>query len=64
MLNHGRHVWTILYLAVLPSLAHAQYEVFDSNGVRIHYVEQGSGIPIVLVHGRNNTVQNWITPGY
>jgi hypothetical protein len=29
----------------------AQDQFFDSNGVRIRYVEQGSGPPVVLIHG-------------
>ena len=26
-------------------------QFFDSNGVRIRYVEAGSGAPVVLLHG-------------
>lgn len=33
---------------------------FDSNGVHIHYVEQGGGEPIVLVHGSRTTHRYWI----
>ena len=29
----------------------AQDQFFDSNGVRIRYVDQGSGPPVVLIHG-------------
>ncbi len=37
---------------------------FDSNGVRIRYVEQGQGPPIVLVHGYTGTLErHWINPG-
>ena len=31
-------------------------QFFDSNGVRIRYVEQGSGPPIVLLHGYTGTL--------
>jgi pimeloyl-ACP methyl ester carboxylesterase len=31
-------------------------QFFDSNGVRIRYVEQGSGPPIVLMHGYTGTL--------
>lgn len=47
----------------LASKASAQDRFFDSNGVRIRYVDQGSGQPIVLVHGLNNNVETWVTPG-
>ena len=37
---------------------------FDSNGVRIRYVEQGQGAPIVLLHGYTGTLErHWINPG-
>ena len=36
---------------------------FDSNGVRLRYVEQGDGQPIVLLHGNGNTLQSWIDAG-
>jgi pimeloyl-ACP methyl ester carboxylesterase len=39
--------------------AQPQDRFFDSNGVSIHYVEQGSGAPVLLLHGQGNTVQIW-----
>jgi pimeloyl-ACP methyl ester carboxylesterase len=37
---------------------------FDSNGVRIRYVEQGQGPPVVLMHGyTGNLERHWINPG-
>jgi hypothetical protein len=32
-------------------LVSAQDQFFDSDGVRIRYVDQGSGPPVVLIHG-------------
>src|SRR6188768_4509069 len=29
---------------------------FDSNGVRIRYVEQGEGAPVVMLHGYTGTL--------
>jgi pimeloyl-ACP methyl ester carboxylesterase len=38
---------------------------FDSNGVRIHYVDEGEGDPIVLVHGFAASLQgNWVAAGW
>ncbi|MBY0585896.1 alpha/beta hydrolase [bacterium] len=35
-------------------------QYFDSNGVRIRYVEQGEGIPVILLHGFLASVEiNW-----
>jgi pimeloyl-ACP methyl ester carboxylesterase len=37
---------------------------FDSHGVRIRYVEQGSGDPVLLIHGYTRNIEsNWIEPG-
>lgn len=37
---------------------------FNSNGVRIHYTSEGSGEPVVLVHGvAVNADLNWRRPG-
>lgn len=36
---------------------------FDSAGVGIHYEEQGSGAPVILVHGFASSARgNWIEP--
>ncbi len=38
---------------------------FDSNGVKIHYEDQGSGDPVVLVHGfAANAEHNWGLTGW
>jgi len=36
---------------------------FDSNGVRIHYLEQGTGEPVVLVHPLDSNARAWIANG-
>ena len=37
---------------------------FDSHGVRIRYVEQGQGAPVVLIHGYTGTLdRHFISPG-
>mgnify|MGYP001285145388 CR=1 FL=1 len=33
------------------------------NGVRLHYVERGSGEPIVLLHGNGSMIQDWVSSG-
>ena len=55
-----------LFLGALYTFAEGQLadQYFDSNGVRIRYVEQGSGDPILLVHGYTANVEvNWIETG-
>jgi pimeloyl-ACP methyl ester carboxylesterase len=47
-----------------PTLGSAQDRFFDSGGVQIRYMEQGSGEPIVLVHGyTSNVEENWVDHG-
>lgn len=37
---------------------------FDSDGVKIRYIEQGKGEPVVLVHGFTASAElNWVSPG-
>src|SRR6476469_3622468 len=35
----------------------------DVNGVRLHYVERGSGAPLVLLHGNGSMVQDFESSG-
>lgn len=38
---------------------------FDSNGVRIAYLDEGEGEPILLIHGfASNVATNWVEPGW
>src|SRR5205814_2372095 len=51
-------------IVALPSLALGQDKFFNSNGVQIRYVEQGSGEPIILVHGFSTDIErSWIETG-
>lgn len=50
--------------ATAPQPAVPQDHFFDSNGVRIRYVEQGQGPPVVLIHGyTGNLERHWMNPG-
>jgi pimeloyl-ACP methyl ester carboxylesterase len=43
---------TVLVVCCLaPRPGHAADDVFDSNGVKIRYVTEGDGEPVVLIHG-------------
>jgi len=56
-----------LGICLAPQLVCAQAlddKFFDSNGVRIRYVDQGAGEPIVLLHGQGNNVDAaWVQTG-
>ena len=60
-------VWTpVLLVSVLalaqdpPALADS---FFDSNGVKIHYVERGTGDAVILLHGNGGSIQDWVKSG-
>jgi pimeloyl-ACP methyl ester carboxylesterase len=40
-------------------------QTFDSDGVRIAFIDEGQGEPILLIHGFASSVKdNWIDPGW
>jgi pimeloyl-ACP methyl ester carboxylesterase len=54
----------LLALLFVAFQAQAGERYFDSGGVRIRYVEQGAGAPVVLVHGFTATIESsWIATG-
>lgn len=52
-------------LLALPAVGRgAEDGFFDSNGVKIHYVTEGRGEPVLLIHGFTSDVQGqWVAPG-
>ena len=38
-------------------------QFLDVNGVRLHYVERGSGTPLVLLHGNGSMIQDFESSG-
>jgi pimeloyl-ACP methyl ester carboxylesterase len=40
-------------------------QTFDSDGVRLAFIDEGGGEPIILIHGFASSVRtNWIEPGW
>lgn len=58
-----RQCLAVLVCLAVPTVALGQDKFFDSAGVKIHYIEQGTGEAVVLLHGRGNTVDLWTTTG-
>jgi pimeloyl-ACP methyl ester carboxylesterase len=50
-------------LAAVTAPAVSQDQFFDSDRVKIRYVERGRGEPIVLLHGGTSNLESWITRG-
>ena len=38
------------------TVATAESNFFDSNGVKIHYTDEGRGVPVLLIHGFNGNI--------
>ena len=38
-------------------------QFLEVNGVRLHYVERGSGMPLVLLHGNGSMIQDFESSG-
>src|SRR2546423_10416220 len=50
------------FLLAAPSSLRAEDHFFDSNGVKIHYIVEGKGEPVVLIHGFTADIdKNWRT---
>jgi pimeloyl-ACP methyl ester carboxylesterase len=61
-----RFLWFAVLVAFLhcPPPVRAEWRSFDSAGVKIGYLVEGEGDPVVLVHGYIATAQlNWGAPG-
>jgi pimeloyl-ACP methyl ester carboxylesterase len=54
---------TILFYGFQDAAAAPTPGKFNSAGTAIHYIEEGTGEPVVLIHGFTNTAQNWIRTG-
>jgi pimeloyl-ACP methyl ester carboxylesterase len=54
--------WTISCLSTYATSPESQY--FNAKGVKIHYLLQGTGEPVVLIHGwYSSAMMNWQWPG-
>ena len=50
-------------LVLVPTISFGQDRFFDSRGVSIRYVEQGTGEAVVLLHGVGGSLDTWIQTG-
>jgi len=59
-----RRLGSVLFLLVwVPVVALSEDRFFDSNGVKIRYVVEGQGEPVLLIHGFSADVErNWVGP--
>lgn len=60
-----RHIAAaVLALASVSALAAStQGKVADLGGVKIHYIDEGRGEPIVLLHGGGSSLESWVSAG-
>ncbi|GAB1260594.1 alpha/beta fold hydrolase [Aurantivibrio plasticivorans] len=49
---------------VKPEKTWTDHTWTGSDGTQFHYVEQGEGTPVILIHGlTSSAIQNWFNPG-
>ena len=60
---HARCAAVLLSFTIAPALAIEDGKYADFNGVKIHYIDRGRGVPIVLLHGGASNLESWITTG-
>ena len=52
----------VAVLCVIPAVA-SEDKFFNSNGVKIRYTDEGSGQPVILIHGFSvNREHEWVEP--
>ena len=52
-------LYTILEIKRVRAAHPAAGQFISVEGTRLHYVEQGSGRPVLLLHGNAGFVQDW-----
>ena len=48
-----------LLMGCIGALQAQEYRYFDSAGVRIRYLDEGRGEPLILLHGNANRIESW-----
>ena len=57
MKTFSRGLFTLFLLFFALGLARAEDQFFDSGGVKIRYVVEGKGEPVVLIHGFTSSIE-------
>ena len=62
-----RNILAVLMIIACSSFVSgraASTDSFNSNGVKLHYIVEGQGAPVVLIHGYHSSIKmNWQAPG-
>jgi pimeloyl-ACP methyl ester carboxylesterase len=54
--------FVVSFFCYIPC-SHAEDSFFDSAGVKIHYIVEGHGEPVLLITGFGGSIQNWYALG-
>ncbi len=64
MIRLTKLLWLALALPAAACARSAESHFFDSDGVRIRYIDEGAGEPVLLIHGFSVQLDaNWVGPG-
>jgi pimeloyl-ACP methyl ester carboxylesterase len=57
-------IWSSMFGMPPSSIAAPESRFFEAKGVKIHYLLEGTGEPVVLIHGLDSSARlNWELPG-
>jgi pimeloyl-ACP methyl ester carboxylesterase len=63
MLARSAFLLLAAWIFAAASAAALSDHFFDSAGVRIHYLEAGTGDAVILLHGNGGSAQDWVKSG-
>jgi len=58
-----KFIVALMALVLFPGLVSGQDRYANFDGVKIRYIEQGAGEPVVLLHGGTSTLEFWSRTG-
>lgn len=62
--GHVVRTWPLFFLLlIMATQGHAEERYFESSGVPIHFVDEGQGVPVVLIHGVTSSAKFWTDIG-
>ncbi len=50
---------TFVALLFSVQMEGAESKFFDANGVELHYIDEGTGTPVLLMHGFSSSLDMW-----
>ncbi|TLX27811.1 alpha/beta hydrolase, partial [Salmonella enterica subsp. enterica serovar Newport] len=59
VMNHIFKLAFIFIVNIISATTMDKVKFVEANGIKIHYVEEGEGPPLLLIHGGGLTAKSW-----